>query len=166
MINPYSITLGLMAVLAVMMAWNVPRARLWIATIAWSFAVSSMTWDVVGHELPRFHAFITMLCDCVVCLTVYHAAKEKWEIWLYRLFLISVFSSVIRLAGWLDTNILYASPLEIINALAFIMIGGVGLLDRIARHGPSRAFRHWFRHSGFPRLALRAPRKAPPWHHA
>lgn len=166
MINPYALTLAIMALLAVMISWDVPRARLWIATIAWSYIVSSMAWDAIGHDVPRLHAFITMLCDCVVCLTVYHAARERWEIWLYRLFLVSVFSSVIRVAGWIDTNILYASLLEIINALAFIMIAGVGIQDRIARHGPSRAFRHRVRGGGVSRLSLRAPRKAPPWHRA
>lgn len=166
MINPYSLTLAIMAVIALTLAWDVPRARLWIAIIAWSFFISSGAWDALGHEVPRFHAFITLLCDCVVCLTVYHAARERWEIWLYRLFLVSVFSSVIRLAGWIDTNILYASLLEIINALAFIMISGVGLLDRIARHGTSSPFRYRVRRGGHARISARAPRKAPPWHRA
>lgn len=125
------------AIIAGLMAGKTPRAWLWIAAMAASFAVSVTYLYLPGPWwLPQ--PGIAMMCDAVVFLAVREMGRDRWEIYgLGTLLMISVTLSLMqtaaRIAGFppqLPSEV-YAIALEIINYLALILIGGVGLLDRI-----------------------------------
>lgn len=120
-----SLAIGLCIALAVSLGnW---RAWGWLLAGAASYAVSTIYWRL---GLP-YGAFIGGLCDAAICLAVYFLAKLRWELWVWRLYQVSVGVNFIYLGGtmgvWgsLQHND-YAIILEAINWLALIFIGGTG----------------------------------------
>lgn len=120
-----------------LLAGKTPRAWLWIAAMAASFVVSVVYLNFPGPRwLPQ--PGIATMCDAVIVISIREIGRDRWEIYgLGALFMISVSLSLVQtfaiIAGFppqLPSEV-YALALEIINYLALILIGGVGLLDRI-----------------------------------
>ena len=158
MINPFAIPLALFSVVVLVVAKDMPRARLWIGSMAAAFAASGLYWDL---GLP-YHPAATAFCDALVCLTVYFFAREEWEAVLYRVFQGSVLISLLRLSGFIEDSTVYAIALEACNWLALIMIGGTALLDKVSAHG-GISHRRW--HGRILRISpsLRQARKEAPF---
>ncbi|MGA1801497.1 hypothetical protein [Rhizobium sp. HT1-10] len=112
-------------------AWKVPRAWLWVALLATDFIATSLFWDYGNHE---FHPIFTLAVDGLVCLAAHLWAQEKWELGFFLAFLSSVFISLLKLAGFVPSNLIYASFLELFNYCALLLISGIGILDVTARH--------------------------------
>lgn len=133
--NEFQIALLIGAVVASLLSMRLPRAQIWLLTIAAAFAFST-AWQRAG--LP-FHPAFTLGCDAGVCLAIYFLGREKWEIGLYRIFQASVLTSLIFLAGPLEvfgavfrmSNYGYVVMLEAWNWLALLVIGGVGLSETL-----------------------------------
>lgn len=119
------------------------RGAAWVLAIVLDLAASTSWWT---HGLPQADLF-TAGCDFAVCILIYLFAAHRWELWLFRLYMVSVLVSIIDLAaniwapGWLDHDT-YSIALEVINYAAFMTIGGTAgyaFNDRF----DVRAFAEW-----------------------
>lgn len=145
------------AVIATVLAWNVPRAVLWIALGALSFITSSW-WHDAG--LPYGAAF-GGATNFAICLALYAWAQQRWELRVWNCYHLMLLIDILYLMGFIRSHYDFAVALEIANWLALLVIGAAGIAER-AGHG--MAFRP-LGHSGagFFSRALFAPRKAPPF---
>lgn len=156
--NEYEITLAIMALVTAIIARHLPRAWLWIAAGSLSFVASSAYWKL---GLPHHGAF-TLVCDSLVCLSIYFVGREQWETRLYNVFQFSVLISILRMAGFLDYGVVYAGMLELCNLAALLLIGGTAILDGVADE--DRSFGDWGRNLRRARIALRKARAQDPFH--
>jgi hypothetical protein len=156
--NEFEIILAVLAVFTAIIARNLPRAWLWIAAGALSFAASSAYWK---FGLPHHGAF-TLVCDSLVCLSIYFLGREQWETRLYNVFQFSVLISILRMAGFLDYGVVYAGMLELCNLAALLLIGGTAILDGVADE--NRSFGDWSGNIHRVRVSLRKARAQDPFH--
>lgn len=129
--NVWAYSILIMAVIAFIASWSLPRAKLWIALAMASFIASGLQWDYGDKTL---HPVFTFTCDATVCLCVHIWAQEKWELGVYGIFLMSVATSLLKLALFITDPILYASLLELWNYLFLAWVTGMGIMERIARN--------------------------------
>lgn len=135
----YHMALFIAAVITGLVSCKTPRAILWILMLAASFTASvSFAFFVRSNDLGFPHTGVTMLCDIVVFLSIREFGKERWETRLLAP-LVS-FSAAVSLIYTTLTifpiygtppQLLYAITLEVINYIALLIIGGVGLLNLI-----------------------------------
>lgn len=131
--NGWQIALLIGATIVAYLSARLPRAQLWILAGAASFFFST-AWARYGLPFPP--AF-TLACDASVCLMIYFFGREKWEIWLYRIFQASVLASLVYLAGPLEffgrsmimDHYVYVTVLELLNWTALFVIGGTSVMD-------------------------------------
>lgn len=138
------------------------RAMIWLAVGAVVFIASSLYWRA---GLPHPELFAGCL-DAAVCLGIYFGGRQRWEMWVWRLFQVMLLLNIMRLAGTLGIfhnvdHIAYAIMLEAMNWLVIIVAGGTAGLQRIGYdHG--RAIDPWRGVSGVVR-SLCAQRRTPPF---
>jgi hypothetical protein len=112
----------------------------WLLAATVSYAVSTLYWR---SDLP-YGAFIAGLCDAAICLAVYFLAKYRWELWVWRLFQVSVGVNIWYLAAqhgmapYLSHGI-YSVILETINWTALIFLGGTGFFQPVGGQDASAA---------------------------
>ena len=111
--------------------WSLPRAKLWISLEMASFIDTRVQWYYGDKTL---HPIFTFTCDAIVCLCLHILAQEKWELGVYGIFLMSVATSLLKLALFINDNVLYASLLELWNYLFLVWVSGMGTMERIARN--------------------------------
>lgn len=124
------------AVIVGLIGYRSPRVLMWLGVGALSYTTSAIYWRL---GLPYGEA-IAGLCDAAVCLAVYFAGKYRWEMWVWRLFQLSVAINLVYLMGSLGvvgqiSHDAYAISLEAINASVLIFLGGSASLQRLGRHG-------------------------------
>lgn len=124
--NEFQIALAIGAVIAVAVAWRVPRAAMWILAGAMSF-IASTAWARYGMPYPPV---FTGLCDAAICLGIYFFGKSAWEMRLWRLFQASVLVSLLYFVGVIGPHWAYIVALEAINWLALLLIIGFGVVER------------------------------------
>lgn len=134
--SPWTFALIAMALAAMAFSYRVPRAWWWIAAGGASFAVTTLYLDLSGN--PSMHPILTLACDALVCLMIFRCYREDWELGVFIAFLASVFSSVLRIGGFIPEPWVYASLLEMANLGALLCIGGTGIVDMLGRHEGSR----------------------------
>lgn len=150
------------------------RGLMWIGIGAVSYITATLAWR---WNLPRADA-ITALGDAGVCIAIYFVGKYRWEMWIWRLFQISVAISIIYLASRLGITSridheLYAIALEAVNWLVLLSIGGPVAFQWLARligaalqrmgissHGMARSASRNLRSLG---AAVWTERKIPPF---
>lgn len=154
--DPFHAALLAAALFVALLARHEPRAWLWLAAGATSFTATALyeAWGL------GFHPVVTGLFDAVVCLTIYFVASQRWEMWLYRIFRVSVLVSLLRAAGLIEDHTLYIIALEACNWTALVVIGSGavgGLVDDRVGTGwpPGDRLRRAL-------VALRSPRATPP----
>lgn len=141
------------------------RAWGWLLAIACSYVVSTIYWR---SGMP-YGAFIAGMCDATVCLGLYHFARVKWELWVWRLFQFSVAVNLIYSAMTIGViasrfHNEYSVILETVNWIALAFIGGSGAMPPIGAHDVDPAdhsIRGRFLRLVRPLYELRA---ASPWH--
>jgi hypothetical protein len=138
------------------------RAMTWLAVGAGTFLGSSAYWRT-GWEHPEL---VAGGLDAAVCLGIYFAGRQRWEMWVWRFFQVMLMVNIIHLAG--DIGIFhdtgqapYAITLEAMNWLVILLIGGMSGLQRIGYDyggvsGPWRGVRGVVR-------TLREERRTPPF---
>lgn len=151
MASPYTWALIAVALVVAALSYQVPRAWLWLGLGALSFFVSTLFQDFAGR--PDLQPFVTLGCDSLVCLAIYRAHREAWELPVYIAFMCSVFSSLIFIAFKFE-HWVYASLLELCNLGALLWIGGTGLVDMLGRHENS-AFHPWRVHLRHAHIVVR-----------
>lgn len=122
-------------VVALVASYGHKRAWGWLLAVGLSYAVSTLYWRS-GMAYP---SFIAGLCDALICLGVYFFGRQKWEMWVWRLFQVSVGINLLYLAGNLRVippiaHNDYSVILETINWIALAFIGGTGLVQTIGAH--------------------------------
>ncbi len=153
-----SLLVGLL--FAAMASYRNPRGVVWLGLAAIDFIASTAYWR---SGLPYAEG-VAGACDAAVCLAVYFAGKERWELGVWRLMQISVAINFLYLAGNIGIfsdipHETYSIMLEAINWILLLFIGGMGIMQRI---GVSNAGAHrpWNRVRRA-LLALRAQRTEP-----
>lgn len=120
----WALAFGALAVAA--LAWNVPRAPLWIALQALSFCISGW-WHDAGLPYPEaFGAFTNLVVICAL----YAYAQLLYEILFWASFIIMMLIDFLSLTGLISSHFVLAVGLEIANWLALIFIGAAGVADR------------------------------------
>ncbi len=138
----YHFTLAAAAIAAAAFAWKTPRAAFWVLCLTVSFIVSVAYLYLPKPYVPNMwwppHAGIATLCDAAVVAAVFRWGREKWEtVGLRTIIMASVTVNLIQTSAYtlgfppmLPADA-HAIILEFINYLALLLIGGVGLVDRI-----------------------------------
>lgn len=164
--NGWQIALLVGAFVTAGVSFHISRALIWIIVAAASF-VASTAYARFGLPYP---AFFTAMCDAMVCLAIYCAAKVEWELRLYKIFLLSVAVSlaylVARSAGIDVSHYWYVAALEAINWAALFLIAGTAALQWIGgSHGVAAGRGRASRLRGAYRT-LNKPRHDVPFHKA
>lgn len=129
--NPFAIALMIAAGIALLATWKTPRAWLWIGLGGASFLASSIVWDLGYRDM---HPVFTFTADALVVLAMHMWVREQWELPIQLCFLVSTFSSLLKIGGFIGDGIIYASLLELCNFLALLWMTGVGLTDLLNRN--------------------------------
>lgn len=126
--NVFELALLIGAFITLLISWRLPRAALWIALGGLDYLVSSLWW----YAGLRFHPFATLCCDFLMVASIYHMAKQRWELGLFITFQLSMLASVLKMflaaIGTPITNLAYAQVLEAINWVALLIIGGTAII--------------------------------------
>ena len=117
---------------AAMVAMSAPRAIAWLAVSATVFVASSVYWRWGGAH-PEL---VAGGLDAAVCLAIYFFGRQRWEMWVWRLFQVMLLINIIRLTGSVGIfhnidHTAYAVLLEAMNWLVIIVAGGTAGLQRI-----------------------------------
>lgn len=136
----YHFMLLAMAILSTVMAWNVPRAKLWIAAISASY-IASVIYTRIDPPNPPFpaHEIAAFFLDFVVIVLIRQLHHEKWEATVATIVLImaslNFYQTLAMSLSFAEpmSGFYYSASLEILNAVALLFIAGVGTVDR-ARH--------------------------------
>jgi hypothetical protein len=151
--SPYTWTLISLALVAMALSWNVPRAWWWIGAGGASFFASTLYYDYGGNH--HLHPILTLSCDSLVCIALFFGAKEKWELLVFGSFWLSVLSSLLMIGGFIASQIMYASLLEVFNLCAILAISGTGIVQMIGEHGHSSLFHNFNRYLHSARNSIR-----------
>lgn len=151
MANPYSIALGIMAIVALICTYRLPRAWIWIGLASVSYVVSSLYWqNTRNYELLPV---VNITCDAALCWAIYAYYKEDWEIYVFIAYLASVFGSLLMLGGFIHHLWVYGSVLEAANAAAMLFMIGTGIIDMAGKNERS-VFNRLYRNLHQPRVSV------------
>lgn len=120
----WALAFGAIAVAA--LAWNVPRAPMWVALQALSFCISGW-WHDAGLPYPEVFGAFTNLA---VIAALYAYAQRLYELFFWACFLLMLAIDFLALTNMLNSHFALAVGLEIANWLALISIGAAGMADR------------------------------------
>lgn len=127
----YHITLISAAIIAVALAWRVPRAVIWLGLGAISYVISA-AWHNAGLPYATQFGAATNL---VICYLFICWAEQRWEMRLLNCFHMMLLIDLLYIFGVIHDHLIFAATLEIINLAAILLVAGTGILDWIARHG-------------------------------
>lgn len=144
--SPWTYALIFIALVIMALSYRVPRAWLWVGCGGVSFFVSTLFMTYVG---PDMHPVLTLACDALVCWTVFNYYEEDWELGVFLAYMVSVFSSLMMIGGFINQDWVYASLLEACNLCALLWIGTTGVIDMVGKNEDSivHSFRQRIRHA-------------------
>ncbi len=147
------------ALIALVAAWNVPRAATWILLGAALYVASAM-WHVWGY--PHGVVFGAATNFMMIAL-FWQFADTRWEMRLWNFYHLMLLVDALFLFGVIRDQFMFAATLELINLFALAFITTTGAMERIGglSHGPADLGRAGgFHHALF---AERASWSRPPW---
>lgn len=109
------------------------RGALWIGALAISYFVSGWYWRTYGEG-----SMVAFMFDAAVFIAMYAVCRRLWEIWLMAIVLLM---AAVNLIGPGFDREAYQIALEALNAIALLMIGGVGSFQ-LAGQTDGLAFHH------------------------
>lgn len=170
----WSVLLGFGALIALSISWPVKRASYWVALVSAGYSIPTLWWYLSGIHLYM----LNIVVDATICIVIDRYAKERWELLLFKLYKVSVASSVgffaidltlqamAYISGSPSTDRgtlypIYAMLLEGYNWVALAIIARTGLAEWHGRIAPI------FRRPDIAaaRQTLRAPRAKNSWQH-
>ncbi|ACM39189.1 MULTISPECIES: hypothetical protein [Rhizobium/Agrobacterium group] len=146
----YHAVIGIMAALSLIASQPVPRAMRWVLLIAACYAIPVLYMHAekpTGIWFPMPSA-VSFLCDAVLVLAIHKGHKERWEFALLILYMVSATCGLIQTFGTLVgvpsplPVYLYGGILEAVNAVAFALIGGIGMVEMLGHVGSHFTGRH------------------------
>lgn len=137
MLEWYHWTLIGLAIVAGLLACNVPRALFWLFLGAFSY-ITSAWWHNAGIPFGTLYGAGTNL---FICWLLYRMAETRWEMGVFNCFIFMLLIDLLFVTDIIKSRETFAICLEVANAAAMLLIGATGILDRIgaARHD----FRIW-----------------------
>lgn len=137
----YHTTLFTMAVVAVVLAWRVPNAAIFVALGTISY-VSSALWHNLGFPYGTLYGATT---NVVICYAIYRfGSNARWEAKLMACFVLMILIDLLYVCGVIQTQYIFAVSLEIVNAYALLLICATGIVERVGNghrlSHPYRAF--------------------------
>lgn len=142
------------ALLAFVVAYPLPRARLWILLLAASFVTSTM-WQKAG--LPHRELF-GAATNVAICVCLYFMARQRWEMVVFNCLIMMTMLDAIYAVGFIEHYWLITA-LEFCNWMAILTIGATGYAERVGDGSADRRGNMGL--ADFSRGALLAPRAAP-----
>jgi hypothetical protein len=123
---------GIMVIGYALAALAMARALVWLALGAGVFVASSVYWRMGGPH-PEL---LAGALDAGVCLAIYFYGRQRWEMWVWRLFQVMLLVNMMHLAGSIGifydiSRTAYAITLEVMNWLVILLIAGTGILQRV-----------------------------------
>lgn len=134
----YHGTLLTMAVIAVVLAWRVPNAALWVGFGLFSY-VTSAWWHNAGFPYATLYGAAT---NVATCLAIYYVGVAKWEMRLFACFILMLLIDLLFVCGVIETQYIFAVSLEVVNAYALLLIWAAGIAERV---GGGHRFGHPYR---------------------
>jgi len=135
----YHEALIVLAVAAVISAWKVPNAALFVALGFCSY-VSSAFWHSAGFPYATLYGAATNL---VICYAIYrYGHNVRWESKLMGCFVLMLLIDMLYVFGVIKSQYNFAVSLELVNAYALLLIGVTGIAQRM---GNGRRFSHPYR---------------------
>jgi hypothetical protein len=114
------------AAISAALAWNVPRAPMWIALGAISYVTSAM-WHNAGWPYATQFGAATNLA---ICYLMWVFADQRWEMRVWNAFHLMLLIDLLFIFGWIRSQYDFAVSLEIVNLVALIFIGATGIAER------------------------------------
>lgn len=143
MLEWYHWTLIGMAASAAILAWNVPRALLWLGLGAASYVTSAM-WHNAGLPFATHYGAAT---NVVIFLLLFKYAQTWWEMKFWPCITLMLLIDLLYVTGVIKTQEAFGIALEVVNAIAILLIGATGLTDRInagaGNHNRGSPYRAW-----------------------
>ncbi len=133
----YHISLLSAAAVAILAAWNVPRAAIWVS-LGVVLYVASACWH--NSSLPYGAAFGAATNFLMLGLLFVYG-NQKWEIWLAGFFNLMLLVDALYMFGVIRDKFVFAASLELINLAALVFIIWTGALQRGSVPRPSDAGR-------------------------
>lgn len=123
----YHWTLVALAVLAIVSAWRVPRAVLWVGLGAFVYYLTA-AWHNAGFPAGVWVGAASNFA--MIVLITRYGEDRNWEWMLGNAFALMTLIDLFHAAGY-ATRLQFAVALEIVNAAALLMIAGTGIVQRI-----------------------------------
>lgn len=155
----YHEVLAAMAIIAVILAWRVPNAVLWVGLGTLSF-VTSAWWHNAGFPYGTLYGAATNLA---ICFAIYKYGKDtRWEGKLMSGFILMLLLDLLYVCGAIKTQYIFAVSLEVVNAYCLLLIWATGVAERI---GNGRGFSHPYRDvlGSFNRAVFAERKEYPKW---
>lgn len=155
----YHATLLTMAVVAVVLAWKVPNAALFVALGFLSYA-SSAIWHNLGFPYGTLYGAFT---NIIICFVIYRSSSHaRWEAKLMACFVLMILIDLLYVCGVIETQYIFAVSLELVNAYALLLISATGIAQRI---GNGHRFSHPYRAllASFNRAVFAERKQYPRW---
>lgn len=127
----YHFALISLAVVAGISAWNVPHAVLWLGLGAFAYVTSAWMYNA-GLSFAPYYGWATNVIICVLILSM---RKGKWEMAIAGAFISMIILDLAFAIGAIKSQVDFAIALEVVNALAILLIGYTGLLERTGKDG-------------------------------
>lgn len=134
-------------------SWRNPRGLVWLTALLAGYFASGLYWRAGGTQ----GELVAGLCDAAMCALLFWFGRRRWELWLWLLSQISLLVNIIYLTSNLTgahviDHEVYSIALEALNAIAFVLIGGVSAF-KAAGKTDGIAFNPWVSVLGFARPA-------------
>lgn len=137
----YHETLLIMAMVAVILAWKVPKAALWVGFGAFSY-VTSIWWHNSDFPYATLYGAATNFLTCIAMFSVGGSKWPKWEMRIFACFILMLLIDLLFACGVIETQYIFAVSLEVVNAYALLVISAAGIVERV---GGGRNLSHPYR---------------------
>lgn len=135
----YHWTLVALLSLSIVSAWWVRNAVLWLSLGALCYVASAM-WHNYGFP---YGVAVGAAMNFVIIVMLARYAVAQWEVVFGHCILAMLLVDLLYASGVIQDRYTFAVALEIINAIAMVIVTTIGVLDRISNGDILSGLRHW-----------------------
>jgi hypothetical protein len=155
----YQWSIPLAGAIAAALAYRIPRAGLWMGLMVLSFALSSLWWDYGGPMPAAFGA----ATNFAIALIMLKYARNKWEFYIVDCYCLMILIDILWQFGTIPSHFWFAISLEAANWAIILLIGAMGIADRLRQNGELRGRGHYDLGLGLLGHHLNKPARYPRW---